>query len=1282
MAFTEEKLVVDLAPACDPPHLLLTSTAPAPNARLHRTLAAGDQVRALAAVTIGGSDGCSPLPGLDVLFSDLRSVPVAVSPLPNAGGVRGGQPSYAAQQGSVDFHFDYGFAFCLHQSDAFTKRGFGSTCIGSTCKGKVLVYSRGLDPFVWDRKRNRGGAIICPGGGGHLLCLRCLDAMYAGGQPFVSTTTGGTAIDRGDLFRKYEAFPASKELKEAHSGQPAAEGGHQFFVQRRDLAACPYCKESRTSKRGRPERKRLSESGPTPKTLGSVAILGELKWSAVPPTIIAAGFFLLPQLDVNYRLLDISLRDGRPVNVPRLVQVDHLGNYKCMCGQRACREHEVGFLRDTSFLDDWWQSASKEVEPPFGSFSGGKSFAREVTGPGLGRVLPLDRDGHLGVPLIGLNAEAWLGPQLRAFVTCEGADDSPAVCVLAGRSAFCSRCSEQERCPHIQRVLSITGEGDGVQIGPAPEATRTDVQRGATNSDRRAERSALRASGQRKLQVCNDPVCRKPDTKVPCTHGSTLEEWECLPAAALDMGHSHKVIDTVMSRGGQQVTSLCERWGDEGVRLRDEVNHFCAPRPVELLSPCGRPWQLERRLGTLTMAGARYAISTYRRVCTIAPGREAACCSVAYDGQEDGIFNFSGTTLISHGLLLRNHFAAALGASHSLNFDANDMATRSLEGPDAPRLDDRVFDAAMQAFNELAARPRIQHVCGRPDCAHLYTSEVQAAEAEAERAGCPLKPERTEGSTSNLATYAFSRDKVVTFDGTFFPNSSAMRDSSEAILHSICEPDRGAPHVAGGFTPLSIGGVRPSNVPLEGIDCPWKFRNGLSELKPAVRAAAFRWCNFRKAPAQGSNTPLSAEEFVAMRQGLPANPYAALLHALLIPRYSWVFGHIVTLKLLRHLLLEGPVDNLGLAYLTNDGPMLAAILRLHPSGVVQAGPRQYAFPATLRPLLRDIYATNLLCFEPSANRPSASGLSPLAALLDATEHLWALERERLRSLGNSGDPGMVYAEQRGFALKGAANALLFELEVREPQCYGSDGFLREASATYRERVGAVSIYDFHPLLYGRPQFTDWEDASGRGKKGSEERLAQHCGAPNPRSSKGRAGTFIACCQDRAPLGYHWLKGGESVSDLGTVLITRFPFKTLRGLTIVEDAACNAQEWFLNRVPQLAKYMLFLVDRFHSGPISCAPAGAAKRYATHTCSPTLFIDSYPQHDHTITTASEGINSGLKRSAASLQQITSIRRLMSRVTTILDTLFERSKYAVFQGKNSVESSPLRELIRASR
>jgi hypothetical protein len=81
-------------------------------------------------------------------------------------------------------------------------------------------------------------------------------------------------------------------------------------------------------------------------------------------------------------------------------------------------------------------------------------------------------------------------------------------------------------------------------------------------------------------------------------------------------------------------------------------------------------------------------------------------------------------------------------------------------------------------------------------------------------------------------------------------------------------------------------------------------------------------------------------------------------------------------------------------------------------------------------------------------------------------------------------------------------------------------------------------------------------------------------------------------------------------------------------------------------------MEFLVDRFHSGPISVATSsGAAKRYATHTCSPMLFIDSYPVHKNTTTMAAEGINKGLKQSAASLQQITSIRRFLMRVATIL-------------------------------
>jgi hypothetical protein len=131
--------------------------------------------------------------------------------------------------------------------------------------------------------------------------------------------------------------------------------------------------------------------------------------------------------------------------------------------------------------------------------------------------------------------------------------------------------------------------------------------------------------------VCNNPACRSLEFAGPCTHGR--EEWLCLPAAALDTGHSHKAIDTVMSRGGRAVVDSCERWGDSGVAQRDAAKHFCGPRPLQDAAPCGRPWVLERREGMLTMAGARYPVIVHRRVCALQPGRVAACCSLAYDGR-------------------------------------------------------------------------------------------------------------------------------------------------------------------------------------------------------------------------------------------------------------------------------------------------------------------------------------------------------------------------------------------------------------------------------------------------------------------------------------------------------------------------------------------------------------------------------------------------------------------------------------------------------------------------
>jgi hypothetical protein len=202
--------------------------------------------------------------------------------------------------------------------------------------------------------------------------------------------------------------------------------------------------------------------------------------------------------------------------------------------------------------------------------------------------------------------------------------------VLGGETAHCSNvdCAGAERCRHL---LSVLSEQNLPLIERATDEGRSEATR--VYAERRAKRVAQREAGARRLLVCNDPFCRRPDSKAACTHRRTLESWECLPPAALDTGHSHKKVDTVMSRSGGSVASLCERWGKEGVRQRNKANHFCAPRPLNALSPCGRPWQVESKKGALTTAGARYEVTTYRRVCRIAPGLEAACCSVAYDGQ-------------------------------------------------------------------------------------------------------------------------------------------------------------------------------------------------------------------------------------------------------------------------------------------------------------------------------------------------------------------------------------------------------------------------------------------------------------------------------------------------------------------------------------------------------------------------------------------------------------------------------------------------------------------------
>ncbi|GAQ92794.1 hypothetical protein KFL_011410020 [Klebsormidium nitens] len=405
----------------------------------------------------------------------------------------------------------------------------------------------------------------------------------------------------------------------------------------------------------------------------------------------------------------------------------------------------------------------------------------------------------------------------------------------------------------------------------------------------------------------------------------------------------------------------------------------------------------------------------------------------------------------------------------------------------------------------------------------------------------------------------------------------------------------------------------------------------------------------------------------------------ALVHSLLTKDYSWIYCRILGLQLMRRLLLGGrALNNIELAYLRNDAPMIAAVLEFHSPQLPivhvagQGGNmRQYAFPPALLPLMRDIYCTNLLAFEPFANLRRATTPSPLQCLVEATDFMWGLTGEGVDTDGDAGEE-CTAKEAR---LCERAKLLLEELEVRDPSYY-RDGTLRPASSEYRDQVERPSAYGFHPLLFERPHFIDWENAEGRSSK---EKLERHCALPQKPHTKGQVGLFILACPHRAPLGYHYMKGAESVSDFGTVLATRNSLEALKGLTVVEDCACQLQEWFLNRLPGLAKHMLFLVDRFHSGPVSVAVGNAARRYSVHTCPPTLFIDSFPVHKDTAMTACEGLNAGLKDCKRSLQQITRLDDFKSRVTTILDINFERSKLARFVENIDAANGWLRRRIR---
>jgi hypothetical protein len=142
--------------------------------------------------------------------------------------------------------------------------------------------------------------------------------------------------------------------------------------------------------------------GPSPRELGTVAVLSELKRSKIPPLAVAPGLFLVPLLDTSSGcLLDVSVMDRGLVHVPRLVKIDHMEKFSCLCGHRACRDHELSFLDETHFMGSWWHGG----DAIFTAVNDSRSFVREVTND-VPWALPLNQGGCVGGALFGLDAEA------------------------------------------------------------------------------------------------------------------------------------------------------------------------------------------------------------------------------------------------------------------------------------------------------------------------------------------------------------------------------------------------------------------------------------------------------------------------------------------------------------------------------------------------------------------------------------------------------------------------------------------------------------------------------------------------------------------------------------------------------------------------------------------------------------------------------------------------------------------------------------------------------------
>jgi len=131
----------------------------------------------------------------------------------------------------------------------------------------------------------------------------------------------------------------------------------------------------------------------------------------------------------------------------------------------------------------------------------------------------------------------------------------------------------------------------------------------------------------------------------------------------------------------------------------------------------------------------------------------------------------------------------------------------------------------------------------------------------------------------------------------------------------------------------------------------------------------------------------------------------------------------------------------------------------------------------------------------------------------------------------------------------------------------------EGNAQVAESAARISCYPHNPAVAHRPRYDAYEDEEGRCRRSG---AADDNGDPANEFSKcdskadnvhkhGQnaysAGIMVFTCLHGVPYGFHMMKGGESPSDVFTILLTRFSREHLPQL-IIYDNGCQLYECVL------------------------------------------------------------------------------------------------------------------------